>query len=472
MPPWAQFVASLVGGIAAPTAANAGWEIGKGAARLGRSALQPFNVWGTGGSEAMAGDAANQFASDPKALNQFFGVDKPLSPGALAIRARNGYGAPTPSQPQPIPTFVPGSNPTVGQATRDIGLLSLEGGLRSQPDAPFKLGDVRNNDARVNALRTISGTPADLEAAIKDRAANANSDYDFAYSNPIESSAKTNRELKPLWGSDAFKAAWTKAERMASNRLMKPEQMNTENPQFMHFVKLALDDIAESGGGNTFERNMSASVGGQGGVRGAFLDVLDQIAPAYGIARGNYAQASGPINRMTTLQDIMEKAQTAQPDVFDNPQLSQAGWKKAVTNNAPELAQTLQPDEMQILSGIGKDLDRAGLQNSVAPVGSPTVRNLTADTALRASIGKDAASGPITQLLSLPLRKLFEYSGSNETVRKMLTDALQDPTLMRRYLQASSQGADPTLGELFLPRQEGILQGSAIGGATAAAGSP
>jgi hypothetical protein len=97
---------------------------------------------------------------------------------------------------------------------------------------------------------------------------------------------------------------------------------------------------------------------------------------------------------------------------------------------------------------------------------------MASDAGLRAAMGAEHAAGPITQLMSLPIRKLFEYTGSNQAIRELIVQAIQDPVVMRRLLKASSEGAEPTLGQLFGPRQEGIMQGAAIGGATAGTGSP
>lgn len=464
--PGAQFVASLLGGMVVPTVGNAAWETTKAAGRWGQAIAQPF--W-QGGREAAAGNIINEMASDPAAVNAQLGVLPPMPKAARDLRAANGYPLP---EAQPIPQYVPGSQVTTATAVRDPGLLSLEAGLRGGQDNPFGALDRNNNTARTNYFRGISGTQAELDALKADRQANANADYNFAYSEPTTASARTERQLAPLWSSPTFKQAWQIAERIAADKLWRPEQISPDNPEFMHLVKITLDKLGGSGAANPADR---AVQGGVADLQHSFLDALDNIAPAYGIARGNYAAASPAIDQRTTLLDILNKATNTGETLDKNQPLSLAGWDKHVTDQAPVLAETLTPDQMGVLGNIGQDMNRSALPFSygIKTPGSNTFKNIATDQTLSAAGGPTLSASPLSKVLSMPVQKLFEWSGSNDQVKQLVVEAMKDPDIAAQYLAAASRGLNPTLGQLFAAREQGIVQGGALGtGITTGLGSP
>lgn len=475
--PAAQLFLGLAGGIGAPTAMNLAQELLPAGYRLASSVGNAFTKEG---QQGMAGRALLNSASDPAAVRSALGVpDVPLSPEATALRARLGYPAPQTPSPAAIPQYVPGSQPTTAQALADPGLLRRERTL-SPTVTDFGEREMANNAARIAELQRIGKSPADLEAAIKDRAANANSDYSFAYDNPIEASSATNRALKPLLETPSMKQAWSMAERTAADMRMPPRKMNTENPYFMHLVKLALDTLSSGPTANAAERYAQSAVGGQGGVRAAFLDALDQISPYYGVARGNYAEASKPIEQMDTLQNLLTSGKPGvlgtTTDTMGNRNILPSAWTRYVTDN-PDLAEVLTPNQMGTLGNIGKDITRSNLtQTTLRPTGSNTGENLLnigSNTAMTSAVGPGMAATPAANLLNFPVKKLFDIAGINTSVREYLVRAMMDPGVASAYVAAANAGKNPTLGELFMAGQSAGTQGALAGtGATLAGGSP
>lgn len=122
-----------------------GAAIGKGARYIGNvahAAVAPFTKAGQ-----------NELAT--KAIQNFAG-------GAPAVNAAE---------------LVPGSQPTLAEATGNAGIARLQNTMRDMPGSavnPFVEREQANAAARLNALQGAAGTPQDVESAVAARAAQAN----------------------------------------------------------------------------------------------------------------------------------------------------------------------------------------------------------------------------------------------------------------------------------------------------------
>ncbi|MBK7249883.1 MAG: hypothetical protein IPI06_02990 [Gammaproteobacteria bacterium] len=86
--------------------------------------------------------------------------------------------------------LVPGSRPTMGAASGDIGLLTLEKGLRSRATARFGERLSEQNKARQEALDRIAGTEADVVTATRQRNAEAERLLDEVFHSNAEAARK------------------------------------------------------------------------------------------------------------------------------------------------------------------------------------------------------------------------------------------------------------------------------------------
>jgi hypothetical protein len=436
---------SLLTGTLAPTAATAASEIARGGARAFGAAVRPFTE---SGQKTSIGQLLNRFSTDqPSALAGIEGARE----------------------------FVPGSVPTTAEAAADPGLAGLQRGLQNTPEgaAAFSTKANAQNKARLDYLTQTAKTPQELQAAIADRESQAAAEYGTAFSSGGEINPQTNRMLSNVLDRPAIMKAWQQAETLAANDGMKPQAMDPNNPQFLHYIKLALDDqIGKSAASETsFGKNEMRIMTAPGGVKDKFLDVLDNISPLYGIARGNYQQASGPINRMSTLQDIMKRAQLATPNIEQDPVMSVAGWKRALAH--PDVTDPLSgllPEDQAMLGNVTSDLSRsAATATAGSPIKSDTAQNLATSNVIAAALGKGDPTSPIGRILAYPLKKAYEWSGANSDMFELLTKAALDPALAAELMRrAPTTAARTSLAKLLADRSRAFAIGTGVGSMPAA----
>jgi len=104
---------------------------------------------------------------------------------ADAALARFAAGGPTTVNATEI---IPGSTPTLAQATGNAGLASAERAVQSVRPQPFADVAARNNEARSLALDALRGDPQSLQGMIDGRAQDAATNYPavFARAQPVD----------------------------------------------------------------------------------------------------------------------------------------------------------------------------------------------------------------------------------------------------------------------------------------------
>lgn len=432
--PWAQLIAALAGG-GVGAAATAIPKTLAGIWSGAKAAVQPMS---TEGQNAVVGATLNRLARDPGS--------------AIANM-------------EAAPSFVPGSFPTTAEAALDPGLAGVQ---RVVADMPIHGPNLaarasEQNAARLAALRNVSGTPAELARATAERDATAAREYPNANTVDVSVSPKDAKVLAKLMDRPAMATAWASAQRVAANRGMPPEAMNFENPQFMHHIKMGLDDAIEA----AKRGGQKAEMAGIVDTKNKFLDALDNVAPFYGVARGNYAAASGPINRMEALQNVEKTSQMGPLDLTGEPILSQARMK---TNLPAAMADVnLTPEQTAALEGVLADLNRSAstARAGANTTGSNTFKNLATSNALAQGFGRGAAGDPIAGILAYPLTKLYQWGGVNESLEAIIARAMQDPAFAAQLMKAAPRTkAGMTLGEVFAANARPAIAGASIGAAT------
>lgn len=416
----------LAAGAGAPFAVDAAANVAAGVPRFLSGVASPFTEAGQG---RIVGATLNRLAQNP----------------ATAQANLEGAGS-----------ILPGSEPSTAQAARDLGLSRVDRAL-SSPDIAAQ--ESSNNAARVRAFVTASGTPEQLQSAIAARSARANAEYEAAGAAPIKFDQPAIDTLGSLTSRPAFKDAVNRAVRVASDSGMPEDQQSLQNPQFLHLIKLGLDQAADSA-------PMDQAIGrfGMRGImdtRNTFLDMLDRLNPQYAQARQNFAAASGPIDTMQMLQDAFKKSQMAAPDpVTGLPVLSQAKFKANVMGNMDEFGATDQ--QRTILHAIGADLDRSTVSAGGKAVGSNTMQNLATGNLISQSFGPALAEHPLAATLMRPLG--YAMKTTEPALRDLLEQAMLDPSLARRLMTNAPQQPGRDIGGFFA-RQRGVTLGDLIGSA-------
>jgi hypothetical protein len=394
LPPWMQVGAGLVGGQVPAFLESAGQTIG--------NLVSPLT---TSGQSRMAGMLLNEQAQDP---NQ-------------AIANMQSAGP-----------LVPGSVPTMGAASRDLGLLGVQKGLRGMNPVDFGERLSEQNTAQQTALSTMAGTPADLANAVKARSAATAP----LYASAATDSAPIDNEMISLMQRPSMQAAITKAQSLSAEK-GQPFGMASYSPgtpmslsgQDLQRVKMALDDMRST----AFTQGIgSHQVGAMQDTSDALKDWMLRNVPSQRAADAAFQNLSGPINRMESLQELQQKASTTAVDLTSRqPFLSSALMSRALDKLKDNQFSGVQPADMTRLTAIQQDLQREQAVNGplLKAPGSDTFQNFSVNQNL-------LGAGNIGKLSTKPLGWLYQkFGGVDKAVNEQLTNAALDPKLAASLMQ-------------------------------------
>lgn len=382
---------------------------------------------------------------------------------------------------------VPGVQRTLGEATRDPGLMALENAMRARNRGAFEAQDIANNVARQDQIQSIAGTGAQMRAAEQARENVVDTTLQQAlregasYQSALQASQAASRRSAQA----AADAAVAENQRLTSLGLPAsvpvPEVAPTASvsPELANLrqqvkdlaeanaprggVKRALDDVlgslnaAEDSVGSLYlsrkyindllEGKLGSDKGyaktAQAeliGIRDQLDDVLSSRAPSFPQYLDAYKQASGPINRMQVGRQIAKQASTRARDesgvrfltpdkVFgvmddlDAVAQKATGFKKARAENI------LERSDFDKLKAIQDDMQRISQRARSATPGSQTAERL--------SIGERAAVRGLSSRIPWvgPLFEHFEQA-SNQRLTERLAFLMANPDEAKRVLAA------------------------------------
>lgn len=412
-----------VGGTLLGRGIGAAWQGGK-------ALLEPFTK---SGQEKIAARTLQEFATDPNAA-------------AAALRnARE---------------LVPGSAPSMAQASGDAGLAQLERTLVNNPESGSRLADLyaAQRAARIGAVESLAGTPAQRAAAEQARAQATRP----LYQQFTERSYPVDAELSNLLQRPALQSAMTRAERIAANEgrgaplsATGPQSITGSGLQDLNMgVGDLLGDVA-SGIGKTERRAIM-------GTKDQLLQKMEQLNPAYGQANAKFAELSKPLNTMDVAQALLEKIQPAlgrygastkeQASAYAHALEAAKDTVKKQTGINKPIEQVIDQKALDILNNVAKDLGRKVKAEDLGrAVGSNTAQNLAAQNLLRRTLGPTglpqswAESNALQAFLS-PYTGVAKLAGSEQRVLDRLAQAAMDPADAAGLL---SLAARPSAGGLL-----------------------
>lgn len=381
-------------------------------ARLAKDTLAPFTK---SGAEKVAGRAIERFAQNPN-----------------AVRGVN------PQQ------FVPGSIPTLAEATGDPGIAQLQRALANNPDVGKALASraQSNMNARFAALQNIAGDAGQVDYFKAARSTNAQDLYGKAFAEKAQVTPWIKGQISNLQQRPAFRDAWKAATDLAANDGIKLDRNNVV--QVAHYAKMALDDAAEAATGNQQRAILS--------TRDKLVSLMESkdFSPSYRAARMQYAADSLPINQMNIGQDLLDTLRPALGDFGANGRANAAQYAKAVRNadataakaldfRGAKMANVMTPEQMNTITGVANDLGRyANAQEAGKAFGSNTAQNLVSQDILKQTLGPlglptswaESSLGetllrPVSWATKVPERKALEALGN----------AMLDPAEAERLLQ-------------------------------------
>lgn len=459
--------------MAAPTAFIPGAATIPGSALIGSAygALQPstslsesaknIGIGGVAGAAVPAAIRVGQVAKsfiDPlnqSGRNQIIGRTMNTASGGqgdAVIRALRGA--------QPL---VPGSLPTAGEAAGNAGIAALQrAATATDPVAMNQLAarQIANNDARVAALQGI--TP-DVQAAIAARTAAADPLYDAARTAGMD--ANVAQAIQPRITSLMERVPddlVAQAQRLA--RVEGVPITDIGSVQGAHYLKRAIDATI-----NTAQRSGDTDTARAFvGLQREFLDVLDQLNPAYTQARQTFAQMSPPVTQGQVLGAVGKRATNFRGDITPAAFSRAIGDQTArnVTGRNVGMADVLSPSQMQTLQNIQDDLLRADFaQTAGRGVGSDTVQKMAFNNMMAHSGLPNALQNLAPMGIAGNLAQRFGqviYRDANERMAQELAQSMLDPVQAARLLESS----------MVTPQMQAMANGLRKSGAAIGASAP
>lgn len=389
------------------------------------------------------------------------GLANAIAAGGSAGAALAGNGNDAAQVAQNIrsaPQFVPDSMPTTAQVGQGPLLVATEK-AQANNNQPFKLAlaqqEANNNGARWAALNGVAQTPQALDAAQAARSSLVAPLYDAAHS----AVAPVDATFLDLAQRPAMQTAMSSADQLAKNEGVSLQWPTPNNPvisgQALDYTRRALGNqigIAQRSGADQDVRALNGIANG--------LDSWSQQIPAISQAKQAYQQASVPINTMEAGQQIAGSVGGLgrSENTAGTPQLTASGYAGALYQALKQQKFGIDPASQQTLEGVGQDLQRATISNSLKSPGSDTGYNIASKGWLANQLygPSFAGAGNAAKLAGLvgatalghPMVGLGILGGGNKIgqlvgnrLNSRLNDLLLNPGSILPYLDASAASA-------------------------------
>lgn len=438
---------TVMGGAAGPLSILLGRGIA-GAYQGAKGLLQPLTAKG---QERVAANTLQQFAKDPKAA-------------AAALRKAG--------------EIVPGSVPTMAQASMDPGLAQLERTLVNNPETgpalAARFADQRA--ARMGAIQNVAGTDDFYNAIKAGRDAFAKEDYAAAMSQGIDSemSKALAPQLKSLMARPSIQAA--KAEAIKLAKESDTAISNFGSIEGLDWLKKGLDNII-SKASNPLNSAGTQKLRALAQTKQDLMSVIEQVAPAYKTANDNFAAMSRQVNSMDVARDLLKRYEPALSRYGANTrELGNAyatalegatsSVKKQTGMNLP-LSSVMNTGDITALENVARDLSRKAAADDLGrAVGSNTAQNLAAQNLLRRALGPTGlpqswSESTALQTLLSPVTGVYKLGGADKRIMDRLTQAALDPNDAAALLTLEQQS--PGILEQILKRSESYLPGVSAG---------
>lgn len=382
------------------------------------------------------------------------------------------------------PTFVPGSIPTTAQAGAHPVLVATE---KAAGNGPFKVAQVArenaNNEARWQALMGVGKTPGDMDAAVTARADATQPLYDAAHAQ----TANVGRGFVNFAQRPAVTKAMQLADQLARNEGVTLKWPTPDDRaisgQALDYTRRALGDMidsAKSSGNKQLARALTQS-------RDYLTGWTNQYIPGMQQATQKYAEMSVPVNTMQAGQDIANALGNRAMNSAGIPGMTLPGYRAALSAALKKQPFGIESGAHDALQGIGQDLQRASISNSIRSPGSDTAYNLGAEGWLAGNlygknfdgatnlgrVGAALGAGVGTAITGHPwwgigaagaamkgAGKLGQWAGGR--LQSALSDVLLDPQVFRPYLQEQIAARAASPAQLKAQALARALQGNLV----------
>ena len=344
---------------------------------------------------------------------------------------------------------VGGYTPTTAQATRDIGLINAETGIRALDVTGGKFGvqTAEANQARMAVLNRLAKDEDALTAALKKRE---------EVTAPLREQAFANSTVDP----DTFQSAISLTVNKTIDDILASPVGKRQT--VMSVMQDAKDDIARaSTPAELYEirKDLRAAAQGlldksakDGPTSGAYRaakpqlesviravdDAIEAGATGYKDYLAKYAASSKGIERLEAAQQFKGKVLSTTPDPSraNDYLISQPKFLNAI--RAAEKDTKLSPTQLAVLKRVAEDLDSGVLPRATKSMGSDTFKNMSTANVIGGLVGKQMFGDVPLALQKVTAPMNWLYNGTDDAIRELLVDAMLDPKLAATLMKKAS----------------------------------
>lgn len=450
---------NIVGNIAAALPAmfvpGANTVLGAGALGGVMGLLQPSETGQERATNALTGGLASggltaAIRGLPAVYNALAGPMTAAGRDRIALGTINRFAADQNALSRANPAeLVPGSPPSLAEATGDTGIAQLQrASMSTSPEAASAFSDAAasRQGARLNALRGIAGEEGKRDFFVASRDQAAKELYQKAFDETPTLTPWIQGQITQLQKRPSFGPAVAKAQQRA---LEEGITLNPDNvTQVLHYTKMAMDDMIGAANSSGQKGEAAAIMG----TRDKLVSLLESkdFSPSYREARDTYAQMSKPINQMDVGEALYKKLQPAlsdfgagrsTPGMF--AQAVREGDRTAKTATGfrgATMEGTLTPEQLGTVNNIANDLGRfVRAQEAGRVPGSPTAQYLAGQQVMREIMGplglpESWAQSFIAELLQRGTKFAGKTLGNpiESKVQTRLMEMLLDPRVAQK----------------------------------------
>lgn len=367
------------------------------AGNAGRALAAPFTASGRAGiaeraiREEAAKDPLNQAQNVIGAVERV-GADDAVNRAAASGRIDADFGE-----------LIPGSQPTLAQATGNAGIAALErAAMGRQPNA-FAERQLSNYAARNAYLGEIKGTPETLTAAIAKRDEEALPFLRGALENakPANANPVVNEIESILAGRAGQRDEVVKALNKVKDKLVLGEKNGIDqgienNVEQLYGIRQSINDqLATVAGRDNSASQLASKELIQ--VRDKLDDQIQQAAPGFKEFLGTYASLSRPVDAQRYLQNLDLTDQTSQRITLNKVKNALTKIERQRAAKGANEAKSISDDQLAMLRNLQADLQREANSSRGMAIGSNTFQNFATNQLIDTMLpGKLGAIAPVT----------------------------------------------------------------------------
>ena len=396
------------------------------AGRVAGTALQAARPFMGGGREIIAGKALNRMATNPEAAARNMELAEPI---------------------------LPGSQPTVGQVSRDPGLMAGETAVIRGMDTRNELGarQSEQNAVRMNEVNRMARDEPTFDSAKAKR----DSTVDTYMTPAFKGKSPVGTSIAPIENAIAGILKSNKGVRkdvqdaitFAGDRLdaLKKSGHDYTDPEVLYEFRKDLA-LARDGKYDSDKSNLSLARGELASLIKTVDKTIEAGAPGYADYLQLYAKRSIPLDQLKALQEVRRRTVLPVTDPTTNQAvLSNAKFQSVLSSNMDKgikLRETLSQQQIEKLRVVAADLDRGSAATAATAKvpGSDSFRNLSVASVIGRLIGDNAAAmlneKSAFKTVSRPLAWLYQMP--DEQIQHLMVQAWLDPKLASQLMRQAS----------------------------------